>query len=70
MSRLSIKLNRERVKRGFNKTEFVAYLGISRVTYLNIENDKRVGSFVLDKISQKLDIPKEKLCRMQGGLKR
>ena len=70
MSKLSNRLTRERRKRGHSKSEFIHFLGISRVTFLNIENDKKVGSFVLDKISKKLDIPKEKLCKMQGGLKR
>lgn len=70
MSKLGNVLNRERRKRGMNKTEFIRYLGISRVTLLKIENEERVGSYILDKISVKLDKPKEKLCKMQGGTRK
>lgn len=69
MGNLNDFLFKKRNKLGLNKTEFAEYLGISKVTLLNIENGEKAGSFVLNKISKALNVSVEKLCKLQGGVK-
>ena len=70
METLNDFLFKKRNKLGLNKTEFAEYLGISKVTLMNIENGEKVGSFVLNKIGEALDVSVEKLCKLQGGIKK
>lgn len=69
MENLNDFLFKKRNKLGLNKTEFAEFLGISKVTLLNIENGEKAGSFVLNKISKALNVSVEKLCKLQGGVK-
>ena len=70
METLNEFLFKKRNKLGLNKTEFAEYLGISKVTLMNIESGEKVGSFVLNKISEALNVSVEKLCTLQGGIQK
>lgn len=70
METLNEFLFKKRNKLGLNKTEFAEYLGISKVTLMNIESGEKVGSFVLNKISEALNVSVEKLCKLQGGIQK
>lgn len=56
-------------KFGLSEGEFADYLGMSRTTYYHLKKGRKASSNLLTKISFKLSVPKEKLNKLQGGLK-
>jgi transcriptional regulator with XRE-family HTH domain len=56
-------------KFGMGENEFADYLGMSRTTYYWLKKGRKASPRLLDTLSFKLNVPKEKLNKLQGGLK-